>query len=154
MHNFGFLLLIPILIFGILPSYAETYNLEIDEHQFAIEYDVDADVLAMAIDQELNSFLIGIENTRDSIFTITLDNEMLSAENNEFAILVDGLEVNYDVTSNAESVEIMFFVPTGTQEIEIIGTHVIPEFPLALLVLIVSITGIILFTKKPRYILR
>ena len=137
------------LLLGSLPAHAESYNLQIDEHSYDIQYDVDADVLAMAIDQELNSLLIGLENTQDSLFTIQLDDEMISAENNEFAILVDGFEVNYEANPMGEKTEIKFFVPIGTQEVEIIGTHVIPEFSTVMIILLVLISGVILVTKRP-----
>ena len=102
----------------------------------------------MAIDQELNSLLIGIENANDSQFSIKLPNEMISAEKNEFAVLVDGLEVDYDLDSLGDVTEISFFIPNLSQEIEIIGTHVIPEFPFAVLILILMISGVILLSKK------
>lgn len=46
---------------------------------------------------------------------------------------MDGVEVDYDITSDIDSSIITFFVPEFTEEIEIIGTHVIPEFPLGYL---------------------
>ena len=93
---------------GFLPSFSESYNLQIDEHSYDLEYQINADVLAMAIDQELNSLLIGIDNTEDSLFSIKLPNEMISAENNEFAVLVDGLEIDYNLNSLRDSTEISF----------------------------------------------
>jgi len=133
---------------GFLPIFSESYNLEVDEHSYDLEYDINANVLAMAIDHELNSLLIGIDNTHDSKFTITLPNEMISAENNEFAVLVDGYEVDYELHSLSDDIQILFFVPTDTQEIEIIGTHVIPEFPFSILVLLILMTSTIILTRK------
>lgn len=150
MHNVFFLFVVPLLSVGFLPAFSESYNLQIDEHSYDLEYQVDADVLAMAIDQELNSLLIGIENANDSQFSIKLPNEMISAENNEFAILVDGLEVDYELSSLGDMTEISFFVPSMSQEIEIIGTHVIPEFPIVILILVLTITSVILLTKNTR----
>jgi len=79
------LLIIAILIIGISPIFAEEkkYVLEIDEHVFDIVYDVDADVLAMAIDQESKSLLVGIENAQDSQFMISFPKEMIDAENGQ-----------------------------------------------------------------------
>ena len=109
------------------------YVLEIDEHVFLILYEVNAEVIAMAIDPELSSLLIGLENTSDSIFIIDIRHELISATNNEFAILVNGLEVDYDIVSDSDSSTFTFFVPAFTEEVEIIGTHVIPEFPLGVI---------------------
>ena len=125
-----------------------SYILEIDEHVYDIQYYVDADVIAMAIDEELDSLLVGIENTKDSIFSIDLEHEMINAQNNEFAVLVNGLEVDYEIISDDDSSTLKFFVPTGTQEIEIIGTHVIPEFPIGMTVILVATMSTVLILSK------
>ena len=140
-----------LMIFWISPIYAisSTYPIMIDEHTYNLQYQIDANVIAMAIDQELNSLLIGIENTHDSLFQIELPTEMISAENDEFAVLVDSYEVTYQIISNDSSNTMSFFVPANSQEIEIIGTHVIPEFPLRIMmgfVLIISLS--ILISKR------
>jgi len=149
-----------ILIFGlfltislsILPSvFAEnTYNLVVDEHSFDLTYEFSGDVIAMAIDQELTSLLIGVENTKDSLFRITFDNELISSENDDFAILVNGFEVNYDILDDGDSSTLSFYVEEGTEEIEIIGTHVIPEFPFSVFFGFVLMTSIVLIITKFR----
>ncbi len=58
-----------------------------------------------------------------------LEHELISAQNDEFIILVDGKEVDYDIKTNLTNSTFTFFVTVGTKEVEIIGTHVIPEFP-------------------------
>ena len=122
------------------------YVLNIDDHTFQIYYQVDGELIAMAIDPELTSLLIALENTSDSVFKIDLDHELINAHNNEFAILVNGFEVEYEIVSDDNSSTLTFFVPEHTEEIEIIGTHVIQEFPLGaifgLAVLIITITVI------------
>ncbi len=114
--------------FSILPSvFAEnTYNLIVDEHSFDLTYEFSGDVIAMAIDKELTSLLIGVENTKDSLFRITFDNELISAKNGDFAILVNGLEVDYGASKNDSVSTLTFYVEEGTEEIEIIP----PRFPL------------------------
>ncbi len=126
------------------------YILEIDDNVFVISYEVNAKVIAIAIDPELTSLLIGLENTSDSNFVIDLKHDLINAHNNEFAILVNGLEVDYDIVSDSDSSTFSFFVPTFTEEVEIIGTHVIPEFPLGVilgLVMMVSMVVAISWAK-------
>ncbi len=138
-----------LLILWLNPAYsASSYQIIIDENYYNLDYEIDADVLAMAIDHELNSLLIGIENTRDSNFQINLPIEMISAENNEFAVLVDGYEVDYQITSSESSNTIFFFVPVSSQEIEIIGTHVIPEFPLGVMIVFAMIISLSVLISK------
>ncbi len=124
------------------------YILEIDEHVFLIPYQVNAKVIAIEIDPELTSLLIGLDDTSDSIFIIDLNHELISTYNNEFAILVNGLEVDYDIVSDSDSSTFTFFVPSFTEEIEIIGTHVIPEFPLgAIMGLVILISAVMLVSR-------
>ena len=130
------------------PSYAQkTYHLEIDEHVFDIEYDFNGDVIAMAIDNELNSLLIGTENVQDTLFQITLPNELIRAQDNEFAILVNGVEVDYSIIADQDKI-LTFFVPDFTEEVEIIGTYVVPEFPLGVLLVFSSLIGTIVLMQK------
>jgi len=140
------------LSFSILPSvFAENiYNLIVDEHSFDLTYEFSGDVIAMAIDQELRSLLIGVENTKDSLFRITFDNTLITAENGNFAILVNGLEVDYDILDDGNSSTLRFYVEEGTEEIEIIGTHVIPEFPFSVFFGFVLMTSTVLIITKFR----
>ena len=139
------LLIIAILIIGISPIFAEEkkYVLEIDEHVFDIVYDIDADVLAMAIDQESKSLLVGIENAQDSQFMISFPKEMIDAENGEFAILANGVEIEYEISSDSQDYTLIFYVPVDSEEVEIIGTHVIPEFPIG----VIAIIGIVMMSS-------
>lgn len=149
--------ILPLLIFT-TPIFAQTpsdelsnssqYALEIDEHAYSISYVVNANVVAMDIDPESTSLLIGLDNTYDSRFFIGLEHELINAQNDEFIILVDGQETDYEISSDSVSSTFTFFVPTGTEEVEIIGTHVIPEFPIGTIFgFAVMISTIMIFTK-------
>jgi len=157
--NFYQILIISLFI-SIIPALGEShpqyfamdnpteYVLEIDEYVFLIPYQVNAKVIAIAIDPELTSLLIGLDDTSDSIFIIDLNHELITAYNNEFAILVNGLEVDYDIVSDSDSSTFTFYVPEFTEEIEIIGTHVIPEFPLgAIMGFVILISAVMLVSR-------
>ncbi|MEK6831728.1 MAG: PEFG-CTERM sorting domain-containing protein [Thermoproteota archaeon] len=155
--SYWIFLILPLLIFT-TPIFAQTpsdelsnssqYALEIDEHAYSISYVVNANVVAMEIDPESTSLLIGLDNTYDSRFFIGLEHELINAQNDEFIILVDGQEADYEISSDSDSSTFAFFVPTGTEEVEIIGTHVIPEFPIgAIFGFAVMISTIMIFAK-------
>jgi len=154
--NYWAFLILPLLIFT-TPIFGQTtsdnlnsseYILEIDEHVYSISYVVNADIIAMEIDPESRSLLIGLDNTFDSQFFIGLEHELINAQNNEFIILVDGEEVDYEMTSDSDSSTFKFFVPVGSEEVEIIGTNVIPEFPVgAIFGFVVMISVIMIFAK-------
>jgi len=154
--NYWTFLILPLLIFT-TPIFGQTssdelsnseYVLEIDEHIYSISYVVNADIIAMEIDPESRSLLIGLDNTFDSQFFIGLEHELINAQNNEFIILVDGEEVDYEMISDSDSSTFEFFVSIGSEEVEIIGTNVIPEFPLgAIFGFVVMISLIMVFAK-------
>jgi predicted secreted protein with PEFG-CTERM motif len=154
--NYWTFLILSLLIFT-TPIFGQTssdelsnseYVLEIDEHIYSISYVVNADIIAMEIDPESRSLLIGLDNTFDSQFFIGLEHELINAQNNEFIILVDGEEVDYEIISDSDSSTFEFFVPIGSEEVEIIGTNVIPEFPVgAIFGFVVMISLIMVFAK-------
>jgi len=144
-----FLSLITLLLFSNLSAYAENYSLEIDNEIYDIEYDFNGDLIAMAIDKETFSLLIATENVNDSQFQIKLPHDLIRAKNNEFAVLVNGIEINYEVIETVDS-NLTFFVPAFTEEIEIIGTFVIPEFPLGMALVLGTMSGIIIILQKSK----
>ncbi len=142
---------------AVLPAYAQSdpYRISVDGHSFDVAYSVDADVVAMEIDVELNSLLVGLEGTRDSVFEIHLPDEMISAEDDDFVVLVDWVEVDHRIvepshTSAPEApvTVVQFPVQDGALEVEIIGTHVIPEFPVAMIALAAVLTGVVVMSKR------
>ena len=154
------LLLLFVLFFTPLFAFAEShpeylgienpseYVLTVDDHTFSVPYHVNSHVIAMAIDPELKSLLIGLENTKDSVFVIDLNHEIISAENNDFAILVNGNYVDYEIVSDSDSSTLSFFVPEFTEEVEIVGTRVIPEFPFgAIMGFVLLVSVVVLFPK-------
>ena len=155
--NYWVFFILPFLIFT-SPAFAQTansdlsnysqYALKFNNHDYSISYVVKGDILSMVIDPESKSLLIGLEKTFDSQFFIKLDHKLISAPNNEFIILVDGEEVDYQLTSDSDSSKFEFFVPVGSEEVEIIGTYVIPEFPFgAVFGFTVMISSIVIFAR-------
>jgi len=147
-----FLSLVTFLLFSNLSAYAESYSFEIDDEVYDIEYQFNGDVIVMAIDKETFSLLIATENVDDSQFQIKLPNNLIRAENNEFAVLVNGFEVDYEVMETVDS-NLTFFVPAFTEEIEIIGTFVVPEFPLGMVLVLGTLSGIIIIVQKSKKLL-
>ena len=130
-------------------AYGESYQLTVDENSFEINYFTTGKVIAMEIDKELFSLLIGLENVeKDSILEIEFTHELISAENNEFAVLVNGYEVDYELSTTDLGSKLTIPIFADTEEIEIIGTNVIPEFPLGIfMVLVFTIMFVVFFSR-------
>jgi len=92
-----------------------------------------------------NSIIININANDDGILTVTPSK---TVQDGIFMVLVDGEEWD-DVEIVANKVTIMF--PAGAEEIEIIGTFVVPEFgTIAAMILAVAIVSIIAISAKSR----
>lgn len=129
---------------------ASTYNLTVEDKSFDITYSFDGDLLAMDVDKESTSLLVGIVNTKDSEFELTFPSEVLFAENDEFIVLVDGLETDYAVNHIEGKTAITFPIIADSEEIEIIGTSVIPEFPFGALATL-GLVGIGMLTLMQKH---
>ncbi|KAG2475049.1 MAG: hypothetical protein NPMRIOTA_340006 [Nitrosopumilales archaeon] len=119
---------------------------------FSVDFSITGGQLqGIDIDEEGKSLIIRIDATDDGELTITLPNGLIRAEGEDFFVLVDGEEVDYDVTetSTGSILTISFFA--GTEEIEIIGTWIIPEFgTIAAMILAVAIISIIAVSAKAK----
>ena len=103
-------------------------------------------VTSAMLNTDDNSIVINI-NARESdgILTVTPSK---TVQDGIFMVLVDGQEWD-DVEIVANKVTVMF--PAGTEQIEIIGTFVVPEFgTIAAMILAVAIISIIAVSAKSR----
>ena len=102
-------------------------------------------VTGATINTNDNSIIISINAKEDGKLTLTPSKTIIDGI---FMILVDGEEWD-DVEIVANKVTVMF--PAGAEEIEIIGTYVIPEFgAIAAMILAVAIISIIAVSAKSR----
>ncbi len=149
-------MIVAIAVISIIPiSFADTntYQFKVEDKTFDITYNLDGEVIAMTADRESTSLLVGVTNVQNSIFEITFPSELLSASNAEFVILVDGLETDYTITYNGNNPTITLPLEADSEEIEIIGTSVIPEFPLGAIAImgIVSATLVVSSRVKTQF---
>ena len=110
-----------------------------------------AKIISITPDLDAKSLIIKISTTDDGELVITLPKDVIDTDEGQFFILVDGeiVEQLEDVHDNSRTLTIPFYY--GSEEIEIIGTYVIPEFgPIVVLVLAVAIIAIIAVTSKSR----
>ena len=112
-----------------------------------------AEILGMTPDTEMKSMIIEIKTDCDGELTITLPKEVIDTDENGFFVLVDGDETNHNASSVGEFWTLTIPFSYGSEEIEIIGTFVIPEFgTIAALILVVAISSIILISAKNKQI--
>ena len=122
------------------------------------DHDVDyaltcAEILSMTPDTEMKSLIIAIKTDCDGELNITLPKDVIDTDENGFFVLVDGDETNHIASSVGELWTLTIPFSYGSEEIEIIGTYVIPEFgTIAILVLVAAITTIVMISAKNKQI--
>jgi predicted secreted protein with PEFG-CTERM motif len=140
----------------IIDSIITPTNITIQDSTDLISYQiVNGKVINVIPDMDAVSLLVYIESTDDGSITLTIPRSVLDSTINnlddEFFVLVDGEEVDFEeiTTSIDRTLTINFLA--GSEEIEIIGTFVIPEFgTIAAMILAVAIISIIAISSKSR----
>jgi predicted secreted protein with PEFG-CTERM motif len=116
---------------------------------------VNAKLLNVIPDLDAISLLIYIEAIDDGSITLSIPRSILDASINdgddEFFVLVDGEEVDFEEITTSVDRTLTIEFPAGTEQIEIIGTFVIPEFgTIAAMILAVAIISVIAISARSR----
>ena len=131
----------------------ESIRVVVDGEIFSIKYSIEnGTVTAAYIDVETKSLIIVIDSSDDGVITLTLPNSLITSDEYGYFILIDGEEAdNYDESSTSVNTNLTIPFSAGTEQIEIIGSWVVPEFgAIAGLVLAVAIISIIVLSAKTR----
>ncbi len=142
---------------------SEKYLLKIDDKTYDVYYgyhgSFEADVkkidelpkLAyMNINQDRKSIEITMESVpSNSVLWLRLPIEVIYAENEQYRLVIDGIDTKYDLTKFPDQYAVGMIIPKDTKYIEIIGTSVVPEFgSFSIAILGISFIGIIHFVRK------
>ena len=124
----------------------------IEDH--SLDYELTcAEIQSLTPDTENKSLIVSIKTDCDGELTITLPKDVIDTDEEGFFILVDGDETNHKASSVGEFWTLTIPFSYGSEEIEIIGTFVIPEFgTIAALVLVVAISSILIISAKNKQI--
>ena len=141
---------------AVVDSVVTATTVTVQDSTDLISYEItNAKLLNVIPDLDAVSLLIYIETTDEGSITLTIPRSVLDASINggddEFFVLVDGEEVDFEEikTSMDRTLTIEFLA--GTEQIEIIGTFVIPEFgTIAAMILAVAIISIVAISAKSR----
>ncbi|WP_148680025.1 PEFG-CTERM sorting domain-containing protein [Nitrosopumilus maritimus] len=119
---------------------------EITANGYCVPFSISGGAVTSAtLNTNDNSIVVNISSTDDGTLTVTPSK---TVQDGIFMVLVDGEEWD-DVEIVANKVTVMF--PAGTEQIEIIGTFVVPEFgTIAAMILAVAIISIIAVSAKSR----
>lgn len=131
-----------------------------DRGTFDVPYTINGGTIKnIIVDPTILGIIVTIQADTDGSLTLDLGREWIDAKkgpdgksgaDDTYIIYIDGLEVPYqESTVKPESRLITIQFQEGDSDIEIIGTFVVPEFgPIAIIVLVVSITSVMILTKR------
>ena len=108
-------------------------------------------VLKIIPDTDSISLIIQIETFSDGDLLITLPKTVIDTSEGDFFVLVDGEETVFyaEQTPDSWTLRIPFY--NGSEEIEIIGTFVIPEFgTIVIMIFVVGIISMIAISAKTK----
>ena len=131
-------------------------KIHVEGTDFDVSYSITGGkVLGIIADIEAKSLLVSIETTSDGTLIITLPRELIDAkisgQDDSFFVLIDGEEVEFEEETTSTDRTLTIHFQDGAEEIEIIGTQIVPEFgAIAALVLAVAIISIIAVSAKTR----
>ena len=108
---------------------------------------------SLTVNSERKSLEIIMETVPEKTdFWIRMPESVITAEKENFTVLINGIDTPYDLMKFPNDYVIGFIIDENTTHIEIIGTYVIPEFgTFAFLILIISISAVVLFQNKIKF---
>ncbi|MDH3610994.1 MAG: PEFG-CTERM domain-containing protein [Nitrosopumilus sp.] len=144
---------------------SDKFVLEIDGNSYDLYYGYHGSLDAMGSDfQDPTLSEIIVNNERKSLeitmievpertdFWVRVPFEVISAEKENYQILVDGVDTGYDLMKFPNDYVFGVFIHENTEHIEIVGTTVIPEFgTLSILIFFFALFGTIYLVKKSAF---
>ena len=143
---------------------AGKYSLQVDEQTFDIYYgfkgSLEVDISSQKaenpspskifLNQERKSIEITFEeNKYTGPMWVRLPTKLITAKGGGFQLFIDDFEKPYELTYYTDDISVGFFLPVGTQKIEIVGTSVIPEFStMAVLILATGMASLTILRRK------
>ena len=141
---------------AVVDSVVTATTVTIQDSTDLISYEItNAKLINVIPDLDAVSLLIYIQAIDDGSITLTIPRTVLDASINdgddEFFVLVDGEEVDFEEITTLTDRTLTIEFSAGTEQIEIIGTFVIPEFgTIAAMILAVAIISIVTISAKSR----
>jgi len=120
---------------------------------YSVTYGISGGVVNQVVpDDEAQSLIVQIDSITNGTLIMKLPREVIDSKfgdkDDEFFVLIDGLDSEFKEGKTTTERTLTIKFPEGTEEIEIIGTSVVPEFGMiSILILLVSVGSVIILAK-------
>ena len=118
------------LTISLSTAYADSVSVDIDDTSYEIEYtpfkaqiksvSADMDFISLIFTVQVDDPTASLKVVFDRVF---FDAKYQSGNDDDFFVLADGEEVNFDEKKTSTQRTLTFGLDQGTEELEIIGTH-------------------------------
>ena len=118
------------LTISLSTAYADSVSVDIDDTSYEIEYtpfkaqiksvSADMDFISLIFTVQVDDPTASLKVVFDRVF---FDAKFQSGNDDDFFVLADGEEVNFDEKKTSTQRTLTFGLDQGTEELEIIGTH-------------------------------
>jgi outer membrane protein assembly factor BamB len=126
------------------------YRLEVEgsEVSYPITYKIEGgNVTGMSVDKESKSLDIAISTTQDGTLTIKLPRNVIDAFDSSYQVYVDSEAADFQETEvGAEFRTLAIPFSSNAEQVQILGTYIVPEFPATLIIMMAAIVGIVVAT--------
>ena len=162
MHWTSYAIMIGILFsMGAAPVFAqESQQFAVKDAQSGQSYTVDYGITGATVDDvsinpQDTSLIVSIKSVNDGNLTMTMPRSLIDAKtstgDDQFFVLVDGADTDFTESKTDANRTITVSFSQDTNQIEVIGTQVVPEFGgLSFVVLMVAIISIVAISAKTR----
>lgn len=128
--------------------------LAVTNTDYSISYNiVGGKILGISTNQDTFSLQIQLESKSDGVLSLNLPRTLIDAKkadgNDDVYVVSSGKQaLKFDETKTDDVRTLAISYPAETYEISIYGTHVVPEFPISILVLVIALIPTIFFSRK------
>ena len=128
--------------------------LAVTNTDYSISYNIiGGKILGISTNQDTFSLQIQLESKSDGVLSLNLPRTLIDAKkadgNDDVYVVSSGKQaLKFDETKTSDVRNLAISYPAGTNEISIYGTHVLPEFPISILVLVIALIPTIFFSRK------
>ena len=128
--------------------------LAVTNSDYTISYNIiGGKILGISTNQDTFSLQIQLESKSDGVLSLNLPRALIDAKkadgSDDVYLVSTGKQVlKFDETKANTVRTLAISYPAGTNEISIYGTHVVPEFPISILVLVIALIPTIFLSRK------
>jgi len=121
---------------------------ELNISGYPVEHNLVGDILGATVNPDSKTITFELSGDLDSdTFTVNLPSGLITNPN---AVWVDGNQItNFETKVNGDITQLVIPISSGSQEVVIMGTYVVPEFgSIAVIILAVAIISVIVVASK------